>query len=193
MFYRLLGGYVGIAISLVAPAHAEDKPDKWTRAEKEIVRYPPERFNSLPQPVKAFIRSHGCTIPQSADFVATGSPPMNVVAGAFGAVDQKDWAILCSQNGHSSILVYWGGKSRCKTPIADEPDRNSLQGLGVDLIGYSRELGRVDPAGIRYTYHHDNEDPPTVDHDAIDDAFGDKASIRYYCDGATWKVLAGAD
>ena len=49
------------------------------------------------------LQRRGCTIPQE-HFT---KEPHNVIRGEFAKPGQTDWAVLCSINRVSSILVYW--------------------------------------------------------------------------------------
>ncbi|MBZ5542923.1 MAG: hypothetical protein LAO07_04495 [Acidobacteriia bacterium] len=66
------------------------------------------------------LESRGCTIPQSAEF----SAPHNVITGEFARKAQKDWAVLCSTQGKSTILVFWGGPAKCFAELASAKDRD---------------------------------------------------------------------
>jgi hypothetical protein len=87
----------------------------------------------------------------------------------------------------------WGGSLRCSAPLASAADRDYLQDRGGERIDFSREILAAGPKQIVATYRHYGEVPPLVLHDTIEDMFVDKASVRYYCDGGTWRKLLGAD
>ncbi len=163
----------------------------------EVVRLPAERFVDVPAEVRAFIAESKCLVPQPADRVRANMPPVNVTRGEFARAGQTDWAILCSRDEKSSIVVFWGGPTRCATPIFEQPDSNFFQGIGDGVSGFSREIDTISAQGIRRTYELDQKiygwTVPDVDHDGIDDAFVDKVSSRYYCEAGAWKTFAGAD
>ncbi|MFQ5930230.1 MAG: hypothetical protein ACE5MK_11070 [Acidobacteriota bacterium] len=184
----LLGFFIFV---LCAAATTEADEEKWITAEQNIVRLLVEEFPSLPSDHKRFLREMGCTIPQPGD---TESERTNVIVGEFAKRGQKDWAVLCSPNGISSIVVLWGGAATCPSEINSVPDRNYLQVIGRDFLGFSREIAPMTPKAIsdRYKawrYGH----PPNVDHDSIDDIFVNKGSVTYYCTNGSWMVLGGSD
>lgn len=147
----------------------------------------------MPERVRDFLRAEGCVVPQPARETIYGSPPANVVRGEFAKAGQRDWAVLCSKSGVSSVLVLWGGPEKCPIPIEVHPDRNFLRGYGRDRIVFSRQILAVSVTAIRNTYEHHGATPPELDHEALEDSFLEKASSRHYCEDGSWKRLIGAD
>lgn len=186
----VLVAVLALTLSVVG---AGGETDRWSEAEQAIIRVSESAFPKLPEQVRQVLRELRCLVPQPGDRVAARQPPVNAVAGRFARAGQVDWAILCSSGGRSSIHVVWGGPARCPTPFASAADRSYLQDRGGLRIDFSREIGVVGPEQIVATYRHYRKDPPQVSHDAIDDAFVDKASVRHYCDSGTWRELIGAD
>jgi len=79
--------------------------------------------------------------------------------------------VLCSRDGVSRNLVFWGGPARCPSPIGDpEADRNWLQGIGRDEIGYSRRIRAVGRGFIlRMHEEFGGPEPPTIEHRGIEE------------------------
>jgi hypothetical protein len=164
-------------------------------AERKIVRLPPAAFPALPAAVVRELQRRGCTIPQ-ADFKtqADFKMPNNVVSGEFARRGQRDWAVLCSMKGASSILVFWNGSPANPADLGRSDDINYLQG-GVDnKIMFSRGIGAVGADFIlKHHQVYGGAKPPRIDHQGIDDAFILKASVvRYFFDG-NWLELTGSD
>lgn len=117
-----------------------------------------------------------------------------MIHGEFARAGQTDWAVLCSVNRVSSILVFWNGSESSPASIARRNDRDFLQGITGDKIGYSRE---INPAGKAFIMQHyqayGGPKPPKIDHQGIDDAFLEKASIVYYYHLGKWLELTGSD
>ena len=165
--------------------------DEWAAAARAIRRLPPSAFPQLPRAVRDALEKRRCTIPQAF----YPERPHNVVSGAFARPGQQDWAVLCSVDGRSAILVFWAsGVTPAPAELASVDDATFLQGIGNDQIGYSRAIGRADTAWIReHAEEYDGPLPKRLDHDGINDAFVEKASqVLYYEDGA-WQGLAGSD
>src|SRR5687767_12182299 len=82
---------------------------------QEIVRLAPSSFGGLPKGVAKELTRRGCTIPQATTY---NKKPHNVVSGSFRVRGQKDWAVLCSRNETSSILIFWAGSANAVSRIA---------------------------------------------------------------------------
>lgn len=86
-----------------APAPRETPLDeRFEGAFKRILVLPPDAFPALPHAIVSMLRTRGCMIPQPG---ASG-PPRNVIHGKFFDPSETGWAVLCSSNGSSSIVVF---------------------------------------------------------------------------------------
>jgi hypothetical protein len=186
--YAILGVLVSYGVAL--PIHAQTRDD-WAAAARAIRRLPPEGFPQLPRVVRDALKKRRCTVPQSF----YPERPHNVVSGAFARPGQLDWAVLCSVDGRSAILVFWaGGVTQAPAELAPADDAAFLQGIGDGKIGYSRAIDRADTAWIReHAEAYDGPLPKRLDHDGIDDAFVEKASQVLYYEAGAWQTLAGSD
>jgi hypothetical protein len=186
---------VSFALPIVAAIAAfaqlpEDLKRKLDLAERQIVRLPPASFPELPGKVVRELERRGCTIPQDP----FTKKPHNVVKGEFAKPGQTDWAILCSVKGVSSILVFWSGSEQNVSGIAPMEDRNFLQGITADEVAFSRAIGAVGKDFIMRHYQaYGGPAPPPIDHQGIDDAFLEKASVTWYFYNGKWLKLTGAD
>lgn len=164
--------------------------DNWEAANEEIIRLSPNEFSNLPKTVGNDLEKRGCTIPQSYN----ENEKHNVIQGEFKRKGQKDWAVLCSQEKVSSILIYWNGSIENVSRIASEDDKTYLQGIGNGKIGFSRAIGVSD---AKYIYDHYKAygglKPPEITHNGIIDAFVEKASTVFYLHRGKWLNLQGAD
>lgn len=160
------------------------------KADSEVIRLSPSRFPQLPLPIRQELTRRGCTIPQ----VWGQNTPHNVTKGSFIQPAELDWAVLCSVNQTSTILVFRNASTSRVTEFAREPDINSLQGEGGTQIGYSREIGAVGRQNITGYYRaYGGPKPPPIDHQGINDAFVGKASVVLYFYRGKWLELTGAD
>ena len=186
--YATLGILVSCGAAL--PLHGQTRDD-WAAAARAIRRLSPDDFPQLPGAVRDALKERRCAVPQSF----YPERPHNVVSGAFARAGQRDWAVLCSVDGRSSILIFWAdGVTPTPAELAPADDATFLQGIGNDQIGYSRVIDRADTAWIReHAEAYDGPLPKRLDHDGINDAFVEKGShVLYYEDGA-WQGLAGSD
>ncbi len=160
---------------------------EWNVAVERITRLSPGAFWNLSRDAVVALEVEGCTVPQ-----AWGeNEPHNVIVGWFGAPGQDDWAVLCSKEENSSIVVMWGGPVSCPTPIAPPlADQSFLQGVGLDGILFSRGIAsiRLDP---RYWAYPQSPLLDSLTHDAISDTFYEKGATAYYCEGGVWLEFNG--
>jgi hypothetical protein len=163
----------------------------WLRADTATTRLNPSAFPSLPSQVRTALERRGCTIAQPSN----ADHPQNVVSGEFTDVKQTDWAVLCSRERRSAILVFRGGHSAQVDELADEADLQYLQvTTGNREIGYSRLLAVATPRTIRQRIRLRGAAKPRVtDHDGIESTFVGKASVVWYCLGSKWIRLSGSD
>ena len=165
--------------------------DKWAVADSATLRLAPAAFPQLPKNIVHYLQARGCTIPQTYLI----SEPHNVISGEFARRGQTDWAILCSRNEESSILVFWRGSAKSVAEIAEAPDRGFLQTITEGgKVGFSRLIEAVDRDYIIKHYEaYEGPKPPPIYHQGINDAYVEKASVvRYYYRGR-WLELQGAD
>jgi len=184
-----------LSVPFIISASGEEL-DKWEAADRETVRLPPSDFPHLPKSVRDDLDARGCTIPQ----VYCGNcKPHNVISGHFKDPNQIDWAVLCSIDRQSTLLVYWGG---CTESVSEVPgiaplmlnDKNWLQGIGGDNIGFSHGISTVDAKYITdHAHWYGGELPPYLHHEGINEAFVEKASSVHYWYEGEWLELRGAD
>jgi hypothetical protein len=95
---------------------------------------------------------------------------------------------------HPSWSFFWSGLPKAVAEIAKDADTTWLQDIGDGKIGYSRAISAVGKKFIVEHYSaYGGPKPPPIDHQGINDAFVEKASIvRYYYRG-NWLELTGAD
>src|SRR5262245_47137053 len=132
---------------LVAPASAIAQDIDFDKALKEVKRSAPSTFTQLPASIRTRLEALGRTIPQT--HLSQGID--NVTKGSFASPLQTDWAVLCSRNDSSQVMVFWGGKTRCPD-LPNEADRNSLQDIGDGKAGFSRSISAIDRRAILARY-----------------------------------------
>ena len=162
----------------------------WEEAEKEIKLLEPFSFKQLPKPIVKKLETRGCKIPQVYAF----EKPHNIIQGQFAKKGQSDWAVLCSVNSASTLLIFWGGPTQCTSEMEKEKNINGLQGIGGGEIGYSRFISSVDKKQIQeYQEYHETTIIQPLLHEGIDVAFIGKASYVRYCYKSKWIFFSGAD
>lgn len=181
---------VAIIFPVAAFCQAKEMPLDFQRADIAIVRLSPSKFPQLPPAIRQELTRRGCAIPQ----VWGGKSAHNVIKGSFIKPDEIDWAVLCSANQTSAILIFRNASPTRVIELAREADINRLQGEGGEKIGYSREISPVGRDFIMRHYDaYGSVKPPPIDHQGIDDAFVGKASVVLYFYRGKWLELTGAD
>src|SRR6266850_1103498 len=110
-----------------------------TEADLQVTRLPPSAFPELPANIRRELERRGCTIPQ----VRADKKPQNVIKGVFTRKGQTDWAVLCSVNQVSTILVFRNASERNPSELARETDIDKLQAVAGNAIAYSRAISGV--------------------------------------------------
>ena len=180
-----------LSLALLAGTAAGQRAfPEFDRADRETVRLAPGVFDDLPSSVREELERRGYTIPQ----VYPGVERRNIVRGRFTAPDQIDIAVLCSLERVSSILIFPKESTIVVAELASAPDLNYLQDIGGGVIGFSRALGVASPRYIQEHYEvFGGLEPPRLDHDGVNDAFVEKASVVWYWYEGQWLQLTGAD
>ncbi len=140
------GTLLGLFLLASSVGNAQFTRDDWGRADEATVRLSPSTFLTLPSSVRTELERRECTIPQP---YGERVQEMNVVSGKFTSTGETDWAVLCSRQKRSAILVFHGGRSNDVEELAEEPDLNYLQVISrgrenSDIRGnwQSRHLGK---------------------------------------------------
>ena len=150
---------------------------------------------NLPPAVRADRERRGCTVPQPLGVKS----PENVIAGAFTRKGDTDWAVLCSIQRVSTILVYRDGSVQNVDRLAVSPDAAFLQVVDYDthgnpIAGYSRVIGSADAKHILGHYQDfGGPKPPPMDHVGIEDSYVEKSSSIFYWYQGRWLKLTGMD
>ena len=110
-------------IFILSVAGQTNAQDKLQIANEATLRLKPSAFSRLPKTIVSFLEKRNCTVPQTFN----DSTPHNVIRGQFARRGQFDWAVLCSRNRVSSILVFWNGSTKSVAEIASEDDKDYLQ------------------------------------------------------------------
>jgi hypothetical protein len=154
--------------------------------ETEVKRLSPRDFKVLPSKAIKELEALGCSVPQSAAS-DEDSTPHNVISGSFAQKGQTDWAVLCSTNGASSIVVLWGGPAKCEFRLPSGSDKAFL-GSGNSIYGlsYLRRIESVtSKKHISLRLKMDRKVKlPLIDHAAISDEYNDE--LIHYCSRGKW-------
>lgn len=168
----------------------EDWQARFDEAVPRIRRLTVEAFPQLPTTIAATLGARHCTVPQPTP---AGSP-RNVIRGDFFSPGQPAWAVLCSVNDATSLLVFRDANDADPHVLNTQLDRLHLQSINDNQVGYSREITAVGRDFIVTHYRsYGGPEPPSIDHQGVDDAFLGKASMTWYFHQGRWRQLQGAD
>jgi hypothetical protein len=140
----------------------------------------------VPAAVRHELARRGCTIPE-ATFDRGGR---NVIRGNFFGTG-TDWAVLCSRDGASSILVFQGAVVR--SDMFRRIDTDFLQGNGRGEQVFSRAITTLSPKLIQESERQDELKGPVATHDGISDAFQGKMSDAWYWYRGKWIAVGHWD
>ena len=187
-----IAGLVLLSVAWTTAGSAQET-SRWGAADAAIVRLTPPAFAQLPEAVAREMQRRRCTVPQPWEVFATR--PVNVISGEFQKPGQIDWAVLCSVDRMSSLLIFWNGSADRVERIGDAAaDRGGLQVVRGEEIGYSIMIFPVGEAYILDHYKaYGGPEPPPIDHQGINYAFIEKASVVLYRHDGEWLHLQGAD
>jgi len=152
----------------------------------KIARLAPAAFTQLPAAVRAELEKRGCLVPQTF----RASQPENAISGAFREAGTADWAVLCSREGYSSILVFWKASAESVAEVGRRKDTEDLLASeSQDTARYARFLSAASPDWIRRKKHNKKVGP--LEHDGIEDGLLGQGSLIHYFRGGDWVELEG--
>jgi hypothetical protein len=155
-----------------------------------IKRLPPSAFPALPRAMSRYLTRRKCTIPQSA----YGEGRHNVIRGQFMVRGRSDWAVLCSRDGTSTILVFAPGRAKPIAEVGWSEDVHYLQGGVGGRPDFSHSISVATRKKIlSYRRAFGGWLPRPLDHEGIDDSFDGKASVVRYFYKGRWVELTGMD
>ena len=179
-----------LAASIIAPAQDTEKIVRGHKGDQSFAfrMLPPATFTELPAPILRDLEKRRCMIPQSYE----AKSPENVIHGAFLQQGSNDWAVLCSQDGTSTLLVYWNGAAAKPAELAAQVDSDTADPHDeTSLLGYARGIDPASPDKIDEVLVNKPYGP--FDHEGIKDAHIEKSSVIHYFKGGTWMTLAGSE
>ncbi|MDH5632104.1 MAG: hypothetical protein OEZ10_03835 [Gammaproteobacteria bacterium] len=140
--------------------------------EPEFTYLEPKNVPGLTSDIAAKLEEKNCLVPKWR-FEFGG-----VTKGEFAISGQTDIAVICTKNGMSEIIIFWGGPAKC-------PSNIKSTGQFISTVGKKYILDH-------YGYYGGNK-PPKITHQAINDHYVEKSSVVKYCNNGNWVNLVGAD
>lgn len=164
--------------------------DRWDEALRSVPKLAPSTFPELSTAIVSALEDRDCAIPQT--YYVSG--PQNVISGHFASADtvQIQWAVLCTAADTSEIVIVDASAEQLLA-FQRTPDRQWLQDVGGDQIGYSRLLRTISRDQIVNRVGAPNGGMPAIAHDGIEEVFTEKGSVVWYWDRGSWMALPGVD
>jgi hypothetical protein len=173
----------------IAAAASADAQDVWTLADIALVRLPPSAFEALPAEIRTDLDRRGCRVPQTLD----DTRPHNVISGDLLGRGAREWAVLCSINRISRVLVYEAGGMTAFDSLDTRLDRFYVQQVSGARVGFSRMITSVSPDRLRRIVAKQKGNALEPTRDGIEIAFIGKASFIAYWTGKRWTLVAASD
>ena len=176
--------------SFVSPLDTSGQTTIDGSSQPYLIRHlPVNAFPQLPPAVQAELNRRGCLIPQTYE----AHRPENVVHASLEHKGSSDWAVLCSVNGASSLLVFLSS-SGDPVVLSTAAETSRLQAHGSSkVLGFNWGIDPASPEQIHEAQLGMHHPPPRADHDALADSIIEGRTIyRFYSHG-TWTVLDTQD
>jgi hypothetical protein len=159
-----------------------------------IRRLPVSSFPQLPAAVQGELNRRGCLIPQTYEAHA----PENVIEASLERPGSKDWAVLCSEKGMVSLLVFFGDSatSNMSAPrvLATARETERLEAHGAaGALGFDWGLDAATPEQVHEAQRGMRNPPPRLDHDALAEEVVDGETVYHYYAAGTWTVVGTGD
>ncbi|HEY1768116.1 MAG TPA: hypothetical protein VGG26_10685 [Terracidiphilus sp.] len=156
-----------------------------------LIRHlPVSSFPQLPGAVGNLLKERGCLIPQTYE----AHQPENVVEASLERAGSKDWAVLCSEKGTVSLLVFFGDSATASLSnprvLATAPEMTRLQAHGADgVLGFDWGIDSASPEQVHEAQMGMRYPPRRLDHDALADSVIDGATVYHFYTGNAWAVV----
>jgi hypothetical protein len=152
-----------------------------------LIRHLPiSSFPGLPDEFATLLNRRGCLIPQTYE----AHRPENVIRASFERPGSFDWAVLCSERGTVSLLVFFSSAPASLHVLSAAPETERLQAHDPSgVLGFNWGIDPASPEQIRQAQAGLLRRPAPVDHDALADSLVDRHTIYHYYLNSAWIVL----
>jgi hypothetical protein len=155
-FSRCAAKFFCVAALCAACAHAQATEQTETgrvqtkhgMRDYTIRLLPLAAFPSIPQSVAAQLNAMHCMIPQTFE----AHHPENVIHGAFAGRGTNDWAMLCSHDGSTDLLVFFQNAPQKPFTLATHNDSERTGSeTPYDKLGSAWGITAIPPDGMMHT------------------------------------------
>jgi hypothetical protein len=152
-----------------------------------LIRHlPVSSFPDLPVELAVLLNRRGCLIPQTYE----AHHPENVIHASLERPGSSDWAVLCSERGTVSLLVYFSSAPASLLVLSAAPETERLQAHdATGVLGFNWGIDPASPEQIRTAQIGLLHRPALVDHDALADTLVDHRTVYHFYLKSAWIVL----
>ncbi len=151
-----------------------------------IRRLPLSAFPELPAAVRTVLEGRDCMVPQTYE----ARRPENVVHGEFWQKGSRDWAVLCSHEGSTSLLVFRSNALALPIELESGKDLDRLQARLNGTLGFAWGLDLAAPETVRRLV---GSKTGPIDHDGIQMSIVEKSSEIHYYQNGRWLEFDGLE
>lgn len=157
------------------------------RSAPYLIRHlPVASFPELPPPIQAELNRRGCLIPQTYE----AHHPENVVHGSFERRGSSDWAVLCSERGNVSLLVFFASAAEKPSALVSSRETEHLQAHdATGLLGFNLGIDPATPEQVRDSQVGMDPRPPMLDHDSVAASVVEHRTVYHYYAKNAWKLV----
>ena len=155
-----------------------------------IRHLPVSSFPGLPEELVALLTQRGCLIPQTYE----AHRPENVIRASLERAGSSDWAVLCSERGTVSLLVFFSSAPANLLVLAAAPETERLQPHDpTGVLGFNWGIDPASPEQIREAQAGLMFRPARLDHDALADSIVEDRTIYHFYSKNAWTILEMPD
>jgi len=194
---RKRGWLLSILFCACAPLPAQQKDPPSLNASGQIMiaghstpyvirHLPVSSFPSLPAELAAQLNRRGCLIPQTYQ----AHHPENVIHASLERSGSSDWAVLCSEQGTVSLLVYFASDPAHLFTLAAAPETERLQAHDPSgVLGFNWGIDPASPEQVHQAQSGMEHRQASLDHDALADSLVDRHTVYHYYLKNAWTVV----
>jgi hypothetical protein len=152
-----------------------------------LIRHlPASSFPELPAAIRDELNRRGCLIPQTYE----AHRPENVIHGSFEKSGSSDWAVLCSNSGAVSLLVFFAGAPEDPTILAGALEAKRLQPRDSSgNLGFNWGIDPATPEQVRAAQIGLEPRPSKLDHDCVADSVIEHRTVYHYFTKGGWTLV----
>lgn len=152
-----------------------------------IRRLPVSSFPEIPLPIADALVTRGCLIPQTYE----AKRPENVIHASLEAPGSSDWAVLCSDRGTVSLLVFFGSESALKPAVlAESEEKQRLQPHDpTGALGFNWGIDPASPRRVHDAQAGMTHRPPAPDHDSVADSIVEHETVFHLYRNGVWEKI----